>query len=112
MTKVAEFIFIPTMDAASAAQLPEGHGWAYEIKFDGYRIQTHRCGDRLKLFSRRGPDFTDRYPEVASAILAQPDSDFIFDGGLPRSTSPGERSGYWQKHRVQPADDFILLAAA
>jgi bifunctional non-homologous end joining protein LigD len=33
---------------------PKGEGWVYEVKFDGYRIQGHKAGGEITLFTRNG----------------------------------------------------------
>jgi ATP dependent DNA ligase domain len=42
----------------------------HEIKHDGFRMQVRRDGDRLRLFTRRGFDWTDRYPRIVEAATA------------------------------------------
>jgi hypothetical protein len=39
----------------------------HEIKHDGYRLIVRRDGAAVHLFTRRGHDWTDRYPAIASA---------------------------------------------
>ncbi|UGY23221.1 hypothetical protein HU675_0035480 [Bradyrhizobium septentrionale] len=41
--------------------LPAGPQWIHEIKFDGFRMRA-REGDRVRLFTTNGADWTDRYP--------------------------------------------------
>jgi bifunctional non-homologous end joining protein LigD len=37
---------------------PRGLGWYHEVKFDGFRIQIHKEGSIVALFSKNGHDFT------------------------------------------------------
>lgn len=76
----------------SASAVPEGDGWAYEIKWDGYRTIIH-VGDRtVRLQSPAGHDVTARWPELAglaasvNAKQAVLDAELVvFDGdGRPR----------------------------
>jgi ATP-dependent DNA ligase len=39
----------------------------HEIKHDGYRLIVRRAGDTVRLFTRRGHDWTERYPSIAAA---------------------------------------------
>ena len=48
--------------------VPSGPQWAYEIKHDGFRFICRREGDRVRVFSRRGHDWTDRVPRIAGAL--------------------------------------------
>src|SRR5262249_15699223 len=47
---------------------PSGGGWVHEIKHDGYRIQAHLENGRVRLFSRQGLDWTERFPMIAQAF--------------------------------------------
>jgi ATP-dependent DNA ligase len=55
---------LPTLGHA----VPSGPQWAYEIKHDGFRFICRRDGDRVRVFSRRGNDYTDRVPLIAEAL--------------------------------------------
>ena len=58
--------FIELCVASERTSVPVGQGWIHEIKHDGYRMQVRKDGDRLRLFTRRGFDWTDRYPLAAA----------------------------------------------
>jgi ATP-dependent DNA ligase len=46
--------FIAPMAAQNVAELPEGPGWAYEVKFDGYRAILLKAGEQVQIrYSRR-----------------------------------------------------------
>jgi bifunctional non-homologous end joining protein LigD len=55
---------LPTL----ARSVPSGPQWVHEIKHDGYRFICRREGDRVRVFSRRGNDYTDRVPRIAEAL--------------------------------------------
>lgn len=57
-------------------------GWAFELKFDGFRLLAERIGGKVRLVSRRGREATAQFPEVADALAALPGGDFILDGEL------------------------------
>ena len=46
---------------------PAGPGWAHEIKFDGYRLQLRVSGGGATLKTRKGLDWSTRFPEIARA---------------------------------------------
>jgi ATP-dependent DNA ligase len=48
---------------------PAGPDWIHEIKHDGYRLQVRRDGDAVRLFTRRGYDWTDCYPAIAGTTV-------------------------------------------
>ena len=59
---------------------PIGSKWIHEIKFDGYRMQLRVEGRRATLRTRRGHDWTDKFPAIAKAAAKLPDC--IVDGEL------------------------------
>jgi len=66
---------------ASAGPLPPDDGrWAYEPKWDGFRAVVH-VNRRVVVWSRRGTDLTERFPEVAGLASAVP-PDTVLDGEL------------------------------
>jgi hypothetical protein len=60
--------------------VPAGPQWAYEIKHDGFRFICRRDGDRVRVFSRRGNDYTDRVPTIAKALAALRVKSVTLDG--------------------------------
>jgi bifunctional non-homologous end joining protein LigD len=52
----------------NARTVPTGPQWAYEIKHDGFRFICRRDGDRVRVYSRNGRDWTDRVPLIAEAL--------------------------------------------
>ena len=47
--------------------MPTGSEWVHEIKHDGYRFIGRRDADRVRVFSRRGLDWTERVPTIVAA---------------------------------------------
>ena len=52
----------------------------FEAKLDGARVQIHRAGDEVSIYTRSLDDVTERLPEVVDAALALPVRDLITDG--------------------------------
>jgi bifunctional non-homologous end joining protein LigD len=67
---------IPTL----AAKPPSGPGWVHEIKHDGYRLIVRRDGTAVRLFTRRGYNWTDRYPAIVAAAAKLRAKSFTLDG--------------------------------
>jgi ATP-dependent DNA ligase len=63
--RVTPVLFIPSCIPTRAAKPPAGAGWVHEIKHDGYRLQVRREGDSVRLFTRRGYDWSEHYPAIA-----------------------------------------------
>src|SRR6476660_6968610 len=52
--------------ATSVDRVPCGARWIHEIKFDGYRVQVHLRDAAVKVFTRRGNDWTNRFRKIAA----------------------------------------------
>ena len=63
-----------------AKEPPNGPGWIHEIKHDGFRILARKDGNRIKLITRNGYDFADRYPLIVDGIANLPVETCIIDG--------------------------------
>jgi bifunctional non-homologous end joining protein LigD len=63
-----------------APKPPAGPGWVHEIKHDGYRLQVRREGDVVRLFTRRGYDWSGRYPSIAVTATLLRAKSFTLDG--------------------------------
>jgi len=51
-------------------RVPANPDWLHEIKHDGYRLIVQRDGKRVRLFTRNGYDWSDRYPLITEAVLS------------------------------------------
>ncbi|MGW6226425.1 ATP-dependent DNA ligase [Cellulosimicrobium cellulans] len=87
---------------------PSGTAVAVDVKLDGIRIQVHRDGDDVRVFTRSLDDITERVPEIIAAARTLPARTLVLDGealvvgpdGVPRpfqetaarSATQGERS--------------------
>lgn len=61
---------------------PTGNGWLHEIKFDGYRMQAHIDGGKVRLFTRKGLDWTAKFKPIADALKALKLPSAILDGEI------------------------------
>ena len=52
----------------------------HEVKHDGYRLIVRRDGVTVRLFTRRGYDWTDRYPAIAAGAVKLRARSFTLDG--------------------------------
>jgi bifunctional non-homologous end joining protein LigD len=67
---------IPT----KATKVPDRPEWIHEIKHDGYRLIVQRDGKRVRLFTRNGHDWRDRFPLITEAALRNRNTSFVIDG--------------------------------
>jgi bifunctional non-homologous end joining protein LigD len=89
--------FIPPQLCETLARPPSADGWIHEIKFDGYRIQMRIEDGEATLKTRKGLDWTAKYPAIATSASALPDA--IIDGEICALDENG-------------APDFAALQAA
>ena len=66
--------------ATLVSQVPEGKSWLHEIKWDGYRLLAFKSKGRTRLATRRGHDWTERFPAIAEAVGALAVDDIVLDG--------------------------------
>jgi len=96
---------IPTL----AHRPPSGPDWAHEIKHDGYRLIVRREGNAVRLFTRRGHDWTDRYPAIAAVAAKLRAKSFTLDGEAAVSGADGV-AVFEALHRRRAAPDAVLHA--
>jgi len=60
--------------------VPNGSDWLHEIKYDGYRLRLERDGDRVRLITRGGYNWIDRYPWIFDSALKNRHRQFVIDG--------------------------------
>ncbi len=70
------------MEALLAAELPDGEGWQYEPKWDGFRCLASRNGRALELTSKSGKPLGRYFPEVVAMLEAVKETRFLLDGEL------------------------------
>jgi bifunctional non-homologous end joining protein LigD len=63
-----------------ATEPPSGPDWIHEIKHDGFRILARRDEAGVRLFTRNGYNFADRFPLIARAVAALPVQSRFIDG--------------------------------
>jgi hypothetical protein len=63
-----------------AAAVPSGPDWLHEVKYDGFRLRIERDGDRIRLITRGGYDWTKRFPWIAESALKNRIKQFVIDG--------------------------------
>src|SRR6185437_16002217 len=67
---------IPT----TGTKVPASPAWIHEIKYDGYRLRVERDGDRARLITRGGYDWTRRFPWIVESALKNLHKQFVIDG--------------------------------
>lgn len=72
--------FIEPALATALGRPPKGGEWIHEVKFDGYRVQVHIANEAVKVFTRRGHDWTERFSKIAADAWRLNARSAIIDG--------------------------------
>ncbi|PYI96928.1 MAG: ATP-dependent DNA ligase [Verrucomicrobia bacterium] len=73
---------LPPMEARSVEEIPTGHGWQYEPKWDGFRCIAFRAGKQVYLQSKAGQPLARYFPDIAGALAMLREKHFVLDGEL------------------------------
>ncbi len=78
--------FQPPQLATLVDAVPSGNGWMHEIKFDGYRALIAANGEQVRVYTRNGLDWTDKFAPLVELIAALDLPPCLIDGEI---TAPG-----------------------
>jgi ATP-dependent DNA ligase len=92
--------------ALSRKVLPEGEGWAYEPKYDGFRAIAYVDGDEVYLQSRGGKPLRRYFPEVTF-----PEGRYVLDGELVIIDPDGREEFDLLQNRLHPAESRVRMLA-
>ena len=90
-------------------KVPDSPDWLHEIKCDGYRLRVEREGDRVRLITRNGYDWTSRYPWIVESALKHRQKQFVIDGEAVILGVDG-RSDFDALHSGKHNDEVQLYA--
>jgi bifunctional non-homologous end joining protein LigD len=108
-TQVPPLGFIEPCQPSSAPKPPSGPDWVHEIKYDGFRLMAWREGDRVRLFTRGGFDWADRYSAIARAVAELKVNSCFIDGEVVVCDAAGMPS--FEMLRSRQHDRVALLYA-
>ena len=74
--------FRPLQLATLVDAVPTGNGWFHEIKYDGYRAAIAASGSNVRVFTRNGLDWTDKFAPLVRHIAALDLSPCLIDGEI------------------------------
>ena len=63
-----------------ALRVPAGPQWLHEIKHDGYRLLVRKSSGKVRIYTRRGADWTKRFPAIVEAARKIKAASFYLDG--------------------------------
>ena len=101
----------PPMEALSIAEIPQGDGWLYEPKWDGFRCLAFRRGDQVLLQSKAGQPLGRYFPELIEALHNLPLQQFVIDSEII-ILEDGHLAFDELLQRIHPAESRIRKLAA
>jgi ATP-dependent DNA ligase len=81
-TRLAVSLDTPPIEARLVDELPEGDGWQFEPKWDGFRCLAFRDGDTVELRAKSGKTLTRYFPDMAAVLRGTSVERFVLDGEL------------------------------
>jgi bifunctional non-homologous end joining protein LigD len=78
--KPPKWTFVEPALCTLVEETPYGGHWLHEIKYDGYRLQAAVSGERVRLFTRSGLDWTGKFTQIADALAALGLKHVLLDG--------------------------------
>src|SRR5262249_41925966 len=73
---------LPPMETRLVEEIPAGHGWQYEPKWDGFRCVAFRDNGEIYLQSKADQPMARYFPDVARNLAELPQKEFVLDGEL------------------------------
>ena len=102
---------LPPMEAKLVDTLPEGSGWRFEPKWDGFRCLVYKDGAAVAMQSKSGKPLGRYFPEVVALIEGMAADRFVIDGELIIPIG-GVLSFDALQMRLHPAESRIRKLAA
>jgi bifunctional non-homologous end joining protein LigD len=103
--------FVEPALATSIERVPQGERWIHEIKFDGYRVQLHIANEDVKVFTRRGNDWTRRFRKIAHDAFLISASSAIIDGEVVVPAADGTTDFSVLQNELKGKSDKIAMVA-
>jgi bifunctional non-homologous end joining protein LigD len=101
--------FLAPCLATLSEKAPAAGDWLHEIKFDGYRLEARLDNGKVKLLTRRGLDWTRKFPTVAAAIAGLPATKALFDGEVVVEGEDGVTSFSLLQQALKAGDDKRMV---
>lgn len=102
--------------ATLVSKPPKGDQWAFEVKWDGYRLAVHSSPSGIRIITRGGHDWTSYFPSIAKAAIALGPATMILDGEavvLDESGAPNFgllQQALGGRRATRAADNAVLYA--
>jgi len=104
--------FVEPCLATLVEHAPAGGEWVHEIKLDGYRLQARVDGGKIKLLTRKGLDWTEKFKPIADALKALKLGSSLIDGEVVVENEAGVSSftGLQEALKSERSDRMVYYA--
>src|SRR5580700_10344892 len=103
--------FIEPELASGVNKVPIGRRWVHEIKFDGYRVQVHLRDAAIKVFTRRGNDWTNRFRKIVADAWHINAGTAIIDGEVVVPSADGSTDFSVLQNELKGRSTKIVMVA-
>lgn len=103
--------FIAPALASSIERVPSGERWVHEIKFDGYRVQLHIANESVRMFTRSGHDWTNRFKKIANEAFLISAGSTIIDGEVVVPAADGTTDFSVLQNQLKGKSDKLVMVA-
>jgi bifunctional non-homologous end joining protein LigD len=102
--------FRPFQLATLERHVPKGDSWLYEMKFDGYRMQSAIAGNQVRCYSRNGHDWTQQFGYVVPALSRLTKGTALIDGELCAMDERGRTNFTLLKNSLDGRKPLVFYA--
>jgi bifunctional non-homologous end joining protein LigD len=110
-TKAAFPGFVAPALATKVDKVPNDARWLHEIKFDGYRVQPQISNGDIKVFTRRGNDWTKRFRKIAGDLYLVNTGSAVIDGEVVVPAADGTTDFSVLQNELKGKSTRIVLVA-
>jgi bifunctional non-homologous end joining protein LigD len=103
--------FVEPALASSIEKVPSGPRWIHEIKFDGYRVQIHLANEAVRIFTRRGHDWTNRFKKVSHDAWRIKAASAVVDGEIVVPAADGTTDFAVLQNELKGRSTKIVMVA-
>lgn len=102
--------FRPPQLATLVDAVPEGAGWVFEMKYDGYRCLAAVAGEQVQLFTRTGKDWTQQFGAIVPPLAALTKGSALIDGELCAFDDKGRTDFSTLKDHLSSGEPLTFFA--
>lgn len=90
--------------------VPSGDDWLFEMKYDGYRCIAAVAGEKVRLHTRNGHDWTDKFGAIAPALATLTEGTALIDGEICAFDAEGKTSFSRLKANLSDGGELAFFA--